>query len=347
MGIAGMIDLICLYYLIGGEEMKISMKALVSLCLFFVSLNSSFTVSAEDELTVSEEQLYVGIPQEGQLWIGKKEARIGINHIIQDAAPYINEGSTVVPLKTISAITDTVPDWDPNKQEITFRIDETEVVVKIGSKEALVNGQLIKMTTAPFIKNNRTMIPLRFVSENLGGSVNFDKKDQSIIVEFSPLLLTESEVENFTNLEPFIIDGESMYPLFIPNERVIADIEYFRNNKPSKDDLVLFKTDKDKTYLKRVIALEGETVEVKNDRLFINGILIHEPYLEELKAEKKDKNPLTYDYGPITVQANEVFVLGDNRRFSKDSRIIGNVKTDKLIGKIITKYIAVKLIENN
>src|SRR5699024_585294 len=105
-------------------------------------------------------------------------------------------------------------------------------------------------------------------------------------------------------------------------------------------DIVVFKATKEKDYIKRVIGLPGDRIEYKNDQLYINGKQYKEPYLDK---EKKGISVglLTQDFNIKTLPAthSEVvpkghyFVLGDNRRNSEDSRIIGFVSKDAIIGK--------------
>ena len=77
--------------------------------------------------------------------------------------------------------------------------------------------------------------------------------------------------------------------------------------------------------IKRVIGLPGETVEARDNQVFIDGVAIAEPYLSDLT--------ITEDFGPVTVPEGEYFVMGDNRGSSQDSRVIGTISHDRLIGR--------------
>lgn len=137
---------------------------------------------------------------------------------------------------------------------------------------------------------------------------------------------------------PVVVKGDSMDPTLIDGERVIA----LKNTEVKRFDIVTFPApdDEGKNYIKRVIGLPGDTVEYKNDKLYINDKEYDEPYLNEFKGELDDDQPLTYDFnleelfGSKTVPEGELFVLGDNRRISKDSRIIGMIKEKDIMADV-------------
>lgn len=136
------------------------------------------------------------------------------------------------------------------------------------------------------------------------------------------------------------VNGDSMYPTFENKDRVIvskiSDIEH--------SDMVVFDApDADAQYIKRVIGLPGDSIEMKDDTLYINGKEVEEPYLEE---NKKAVNPdiLTDDFtvaeitGETKVPEGMLFVMGDNRVVSKDSRVFGFISQDSLIGEAVFRY---------
>ncbi|WP_313631332.1 signal peptidase I [Enterococcus devriesei] len=137
---------------------------------------------------------------------------------------------------------------------------------------------------------------------------------------------------------PVVVKGDSMDPTLADGERVIA----LKNTEVKRFDIVTFPAPDDpgKNYIKRVIGLPGDTIEYKSDQLYINGKKVAEPYLDEFKKELKDDQPLTYDFnlkdlfGAEKVPAGELFVLGDNRRISKDSRIIGMIKEKNIMADV-------------
>ena len=106
--------------------------------------------------------------------------------------------------------------------------------------------------------------------------------------------------------------------------------------EPERFDIVVFHAPEHKDYIKRVIGLPGDKVEYKDDKLYINGKYQKESYLDEYKEQ--EPGPLTPDFtlkditGEETVPEGEIFVLGDNRLYSKDSRHIGTIKIDEVVG---------------
>lgn len=136
---------------------------------------------------------------------------------------------------------------------------------------------------------------------------------------------------------PILVDGVSMEPTLEHGDRMIVNKIGYTIGKPDRFDIVVFHASEQKDYIKRVIGLPGDTIEYRDDVLYINGEAYDEPYLEEYKAQVTD-GPLTEDFvleekiQSSTVPEGHVFVLGDNRRKSMDSRHIGTIAIDEIIG---------------
>lgn len=146
---------------------------------------------------------------------------------------------------------------------------------------------------------------------------------------------------------PTNVSGNSMNPTMVDRERVIAlkqsDVERF--------DIVTFPApdNPSRNYIKRVIGLPGDTIEFKEDQLYINGKKYDEPYLDQYKDNPNEIEapyglPLTQDFkmddllGEKKVPKGEFFVMGDNRQNSKDSRMIGFIKEDNILGNVKFSY---------
>jgi len=133
---------------------------------------------------------------------------------------------------------------------------------------------------------------------------------------------------------PFLVDGSSMMPTLENGERLIVSKLIYYIQEPKPGDIIVFHATKEKDYIKRVIATEGQTVEMRDDQLYIDGKPVDEPYLKQYKEQARAEGyVLTEDFGPEKVPAGEIFVMGDNRRNSTDSRVIGPVPVENVVGR--------------
>jgi len=138
--------------------------------------------------------------------------------------------------------------------------------------------------------------------------------------------------------EPRYIPSLSMYPVFDVGDRLIAEkITYRFKRDPQAGDVVIFnppKTPKtrnvsNEVFIKRVVAVAGDVVQVKRGELYVNGVSRG----KELKLE-----PIQYNYGPFTVPEDNLFVMGDNRNNSFDSHAWGPLPKERVIGRATFKY---------
>jgi signal peptidase I len=134
---------------------------------------------------------------------------------------------------------------------------------------------------------------------------------------------------------PFIVEGPSMEPNFFTGERLIVSKIIYSIRKPERGEVIVFHADKEKDYIKRVIALPGETIKVEGDKVYVNGQLLDEPYLKAVvdEAAKKGTTYNTRNFPEKTVADGTIFVMGDNRSNSADSRTIGFIKYDQIVGR--------------
>lgn len=130
---------------------------------------------------------------------------------------------------------------------------------------------------------------------------------------------------------PVHVDGTSMYPTLRNADYGFSNLLTYRSQGIQRFDVVIIYYDPLGEYLiKRAIGLPGETIQYKNDVLYINNEPVDESYLDTLYAQqyKAIGEPYTADFGPILVKEDEIFVMGDNRLpgGSTDSRIFGPMK---------------------
>lgn len=139
----------------------------------------------------------------------------------------------------------------------------------------------------------------------------------------------------FTSYE---VQGESMIPNVYDGERFIINKIGYGFSDPDRFDLIVFHANEKDDYIKRVIGLPGDTVRVKDDILYINDEPIEEPFLEKRKADYKWEH-YTNDFAiPEAVPAGHVFVLGDNRPNSLDSRRLGFIANEQIVGKVDLRF---------
>ena len=134
-----------------------------------------------------------------------------------------------------------------------------------------------------------------------------------------------------TVMQNYRIDGISMEPNFQNGQFLIINKLSYRLGEPQRGDVIVFHYPRDpsRDFIKRVIGLPGQTVEVRSGQVIIDGKPIDEPY---------GPAPGSYDAAPTLVPANQLFVLGDNRNNSSDSHSWGLLPMDKVIGRAIVSY---------
>ncbi len=143
---------------------------------------------------------------------------------------------------------------------------------------------------------------------------------------------------------PTIVSGPSMEPNFHDRQRLIVNKLIYHIREPRRGEVIVFHAPEEKDYIKRVIALPGESVRVEGDEVYINGQLLNEPYIasavEAAHAKGTLYNSKNFFETPngvvdVVVPEGTVFVMGDNRSNSKDSRMdsVGFVPMDKIVGR--------------
>ena len=143
----------------------------------------------------------------------------------------------------------------------------------------------------------------------------------------------------FCIFDSVAVIGNSMLPNFVGG-KVNGDVIAVRGDKViiskiygiERGDVIVFKSaELNESLIKRVIGVEGDTVEIKNNLLYLNGAKVNETYIKE---------PMTSISGVWKVGKNEVFVLGDNRNNSEDSRYFGCVSTKNIQGEVVIRVSA-------
>jgi signal peptidase I len=128
----------------------------------------------------------------------------------------------------------------------------------------------------------------------------------------------------------FFIPSESMSPTLNPGDRVLAAKSAYLLDEPARGDLAVFD-DGSGAVIKRVVGLAGDAVSVEDGVLVVNREPTREPYVDYGLSDSSF-------FGPVTVPEGHVFVMGDNRSNSRDSRTIGPVSEEDLIGRAVLRF---------
>lgn len=129
-------------------------------------------------------------------------------------------------------------------------------------------------------------------------------------------------------VEPYMVSGPSMLPTLVDKERLLVNKFIYFVADPQRDEIIVFKypMDQSRDFIKRVIAVGGDTIEIRSGQVYVNGVLKKEDYIKE---------PFNTTYRKAVVPKGHVFVLGDNRNNSEDSRFndVGFVPIKLVKGK--------------
>jgi signal peptidase I len=162
------------------------------------------------------------------------------------------------------------------------------------------------------------------------------------VVVIGVALLVAFLVRTFV-LAHFVVDGHSMDTTLHDGDRVFVNKLSYRLHDPNRGDVVVLheladvQDGQSRDLIKRVIALEGETLEVRNCVVLIDGAELVEPYLD---PDVVTPGNCGGDYGPATVPEDHVFVMGDNRAGSQDSRSenVGPIDEDDIVGRAFVVF---------
>ena len=165
------------------------------------------------------------------------------------------------------------------------------------------------------------------------------KKRSSSVIEWMIVIvvavLAALLVKTFL-LQQFQVSGHSMDTTLHHGDRVLVNKLSYRLHDPNRGDVVVLETlegSSEHDLIKRVIGLPGEEIDIRNCHVYIDGKELAEPYLDPDLAPCTEQDPASDIQFPYEVPDEEVFVLGDNRPFSMDSRRIGSIEYDHLLGR--------------
>jgi signal peptidase I len=167
-------------------------------------------------------------------------------------------------------------------------------------------------------------------------------QERSFFRESLETILLIIAIYTFVNLATarFVVDGPSMRPNFHTDEYIIVSRMSYVMGNIHRGDVVVFHYDENSDYIKRVIGLPGETVTIRSGRVYINGELLDEPYIEYPYSENYCRGNIPSERCEWVVPDDSYFVLGDNRNSSKDSQDadVGFIERDRIVGRALVRY---------
>ena len=178
---------------INGEEVLVSSSGIFAKIVKLKPGENIIDVKAYDSAGNTAEVKRRVIYEKGrkvviELWIGKKKAKMNGKDYLLDAPPFIENGRTLVPIRFIAESFGAKVDWIGETKTVIINLESKKIsiVLQIGSKIAIVNGERITLDVAPKIVNGRTFVPLRFVAETFGAEVLWNGSERKITIIFTP-----------------------------------------------------------------------------------------------------------------------------------------------------------------
>jgi len=134
-------------------------------------------------------------------------------------------------------------------------------------------------------------------------------------------------------VQPVKVEGTSMQPRLVDQERIFVNRFIYRFKDIRRGDVVVFwyPRDRSKSFIKRIMGVPGDTVEIRRGTVYVNGTRVYEPYLDPAFRDEKS-------FQTVVVPTGQYFVLGDHRNSSNDSRSWGFVAQQLIYGKAIFSY---------
>jgi signal peptidase I len=165
-------------------------------------------------------------------------------------------------------------------------------------------------------------------------------------VQVIAIALTLSLLLRIFVAEPRYIPSDSMFPTLEVGDRLVVEKVSYRFADPHRGDIIVFQPpkqlqiqgyEKDQAFIKRIIGEPGQTVAVRDGKVYINNTALAESYIAE---------PPNYSLEPVKIPAGSVFVMGDNRNNSNDSHVWGFLPQDNIIGRAIFRFYPFNRIGN-
>ena len=165
--------------------------------------------------------------------------------------------------------------------------------------------------------------------------------------------IPSGSMKNTLLIGDHILVSKFSYGIHIPNElpftniKLFSDIRFFAST-PERGDIIVFRYPRDESrdFIKRVIGLPGDKVQIARQKVYINGHLYNDSFARHTERPGDEPYPPRDDFGPTIVPDGHLFMLGDNRENSQDSRFWGFLDVEKVKGRAILIYWSWNGLEN-
>ncbi len=185
--IMGTVDDLKAEVTINGEAVQLAPNGSFAKMVFLARGVNEFVIQAKDRIgNITEVKHYMVFPEKKLivLFIGRTNAEINGIPVTLDVPPRIMNGRTMVPLRFVGEAMGAEIEWEGTEQKITFTLFGKQIILRVGASTAMVNGEPVMLDASPTIIGGRTLVPVRFVSENLGAKVDWDGGQQRITITF-------------------------------------------------------------------------------------------------------------------------------------------------------------------
>lgn len=168
-------------------------------------------------------------------------------------------------------------------------------------------------------------------------------QNENLWIELTKLFLAALAITVFIRsflFAPIVVDGSSMMPTLHDQDKMLVNKIDYHLHDPKRFDIIVFHASENKDFIKRIIGLPGEHVEVRDQVLYIDGEKVSEPFLVEERESQQERSSLFENFtleelpgGYDVIPEDKYLVLGDNRSNSTDSRVIGLISKKQIVGK--------------
>lgn len=238
-----------------------------------------------------------------------KEIKIEIDgkNVISDVAPFINNDRTLVPIRVISENLGYSVNWDNQTRKVTVKNNDKSIELTIGKKEVNINGTNSSIDVAPMIKNERTFVPLRFISESFDNDVNWDKDTRTVKINkkekvSSSILNKSNSIIDDTNNIPKSSNSKEQYIDYSEHNRKVVEDYYNRQKDSSYNYQPSYVPETVQPAKQNTYISDNDILKNIHDNVKINSQLIQAQTVSGLDFVGTLKNNTDYTIKEICVE---------------------------------------------